>query len=34
MIWSRRDKLRLARDAVLLTIGLGLIIVDVLRKEL
>jgi hypothetical protein len=34
MIWSRRDKLRLARDAVLLTIGLGLILVDALRGEI
>jgi hypothetical protein len=34
MTWSRRDKLRLVRDAALLTIGLGLILVDALRGEI
>jgi hypothetical protein len=33
MKWTRRDKLRLARDAALLVIGLGLMIVDAIRGE-
>lgn len=33
MRWSRRDKLRLLRDGALLTIGLLLVLVDVVRGE-
>jgi hypothetical protein len=34
MKWSRCDKLRLARDGLLLIIGLGLMIGDALRGEI
>lgn len=33
MNWSRRDKLRLARDGLLLIIGLSLMVVDAVRGD-
>jgi hypothetical protein len=33
MKWTKRQRLALARDGLLLTIGLALILVDVIRGE-